>query len=29
LFRIEASRNCGKVEMELLWDWENGKFQEY
>jgi len=29
LFRIEASRNCGKVEVELLWDWENGKFQEY
>jgi replicative DNA helicase len=29
LFRIEASRNSGKVEVELLWDWENGKFQEY
>jgi len=29
LFRVEASRNCGKVEVELLWDWENGKFQEY
>lgn len=29
LFRIEASRNCGKVEVELMWDWENGKFQEY
>ena len=29
LFRIEASRNCGKTEVELLWDWENGKFQEY
>jgi len=29
LFRIEASRNCGKVEVELLWDWENGKFEEF
>jgi len=29
LFRVEASRNCGKVETELMWDWENGKFQEY
>jgi replicative DNA helicase len=29
IFRIEASRNCGKVEMELMWDWENGKFEEY
>jgi len=29
LFRVEASRNCGRVETELLWDWENGKFQEY
>jgi len=29
LFRVEASRNCGRVETELMWDWENGKFQEY
>jgi replicative DNA helicase len=29
LLRIVASRNCGPAEVELLWDWEEGKFQEY
>lgn len=29
VLRIEASRNCPPAETELLWDWENGKFEEY
>lgn len=29
LLRIIASRNCGPAEAELLWDWEEGKFEEY
>jgi replicative DNA helicase len=29
VLRIEASRNCPQAETELLWDWENGKFEEY
>lgn len=29
ILRIEASRNCPQAEAELLWDWENGKFEEY
>jgi len=29
LLRIVASRNCGPAEVELLWDWEEGKFEEY
>ena len=29
LLKIVASRNCGPAEVELLWDWEEGKFQEY
>jgi replicative DNA helicase len=27
--RIVASRNCGPASVDLLWDWEEGKFQEY
>ena len=27
--RIVASRNCGPAAVDLLWDWEEGKFQEY
>jgi replicative DNA helicase len=26
---IEASRNSGPAASELLWDWEEGKFEEY
>jgi replicative DNA helicase len=29
LLRIVASRNCGPAEVELLWDWEEGRFEEY
>jgi hypothetical protein len=29
LLKIVASRNCGPAEIELLWDWEEGKFEEY
>lgn len=29
LLKIIASRNCGPAEVDLLWDWEHGKFQEY
>jgi replicative DNA helicase len=29
LLRIVASRNSGPAETELLWDWEEGKFEEY
>jgi len=29
ILRIASSRNCGPAEVDLLWDWENGKFQEY
>lgn len=29
LLKIVASRNSGPAEVELLWDWEEGKFQEY
>lgn len=29
LLRIVASRNSGPAEVELLWDWEAGKFEEY
>lgn len=29
LLRIVASRNSGPAEVELMWDWEAGKFQEY
>lgn len=29
LLRIVASRNCPPAEAELMWDWENGKFEEY
>jgi len=29
LLKIVASRNSGPAETELLWDWEEGKFQEY
>lgn len=29
LLKIVASRNCGPAEVDLLWDWEHGKFQEY
>ena len=27
--RIVASRNCGPATSDLLWDWEEGKFEEY
>lgn len=27
--RIVASRNCGPASTDLLWDWEEGKFEEY
>ena len=27
--RIVASRNCGPASSDLLWDWEEGKFEEY
>lgn len=27
--RIVASRNCGPAATDLLWDWEEGKFEEY
>lgn len=27
--KIVASRNCGPASTDLLWDWEEGKFQEY
>jgi len=26
---IVASRNCGPASTDLLWDWEEGKFEEY
>ena len=29
ILRIDKSRNSGPAETELLWDWENGRFQEY
>jgi replicative DNA helicase len=29
LLKIVASRNTGPAEVELLWDWEEGRFQEY
>jgi replicative DNA helicase len=29
LLKIVASRNSGPAEVELMWDWENGKFEEY
>ena len=29
LLKIVASRNCGPAEVELLWDWEEGRFEEY
>lgn len=27
--KIVASRNCGPASTDLLWDWEEGKFEEY
>lgn len=27
--RIVASRNCGPATVDLLWDWEEGRFEEY
>jgi replicative DNA helicase len=27
--KIVASRNCGPASSDLLWDWEEGKFEEY
>lgn len=27
--KIVASRNCGPASVDLLWDWEEGKFEEY
>jgi replicative DNA helicase len=27
--RIVASRNCGPASSDLLWDWDEGKFEEY
>ena len=27
--RVVASRNCGPATSDLLWDWEEGKFEEY
>jgi replicative DNA helicase len=27
--RIVASRNCGPATSDLLWDWEDGRFEEY
>ena len=27
--RIVASRNCGPATTDLLWDWEEGRFEEY
>jgi replicative DNA helicase len=27
--KIVASRNCGPATADLLWDWEEGKFEEY
>lgn len=27
--KIVASRNCGPATTDLLWDWEEGKFEEY
>jgi replicative DNA helicase len=27
--RVVASRNCGPASTDLLWDWEEGKFEEY
>lgn len=29
MLKIVASRNCGPAEVELLWDWEEGRFEEY
>lgn len=29
ILRIDKSRNSGPAETELLWDWENGRFEEY
>lgn len=29
ILRIDKSRNSAPAEIELLWDWEGGKFQEY
>ena len=29
ILRIDRSRNSGPAEAELLWDWENGRFEEY
>lgn len=29
ILRIDKSRNSAPAEIELLWDWEEGKFQEY
>jgi replicative DNA helicase len=29
VLRIDKSRNSAPAEIELLWDWEEGKFQEY
>lgn len=29
ILRVEESRNCGKVEATLMWDWESGTFREF
>ena len=28
LLKIVASRNCGPAEVELMWDWDRGRFEE-
>lgn len=29
VLKILDSRNCGRLEVDLLWDWDTGTFQEY
>lgn len=29
ILRIVASRNCGPAEVDLVWDWNAGKFEEF
>ncbi len=29
ILRVVEARNCGPVEVDLIWDWNQGRFEEY